>query len=339
VEKPTPVEQADALADMENDMASRKNAAVKAKKSPAAPSRGANVVAGVTISHPDKPLWPATKTSPAITKLDLARYYESVAPRMLPHIGCRPVSMVRAPDGMGGQRFFQRHVLAGVASFEPIKVAGEKQPYHSLDTVEGLVGLAQAAVLEIHPWGVKRDDPETPERLVFDLDPAPELPFDRIIDAAHEIRQVLQACGFEPFVKTTGGKGIHVVVAIKGAPKNPATWPEAKAFALSVAEYMTKNAPDRYVSNMSKKLRVGKIFVDYLRNDRTATAVAPWSPRAREGAPIAMPLPWKDVRKGLDPTRFSVAELRAVLKRADPWKDLAASAISLDAAIKKFAKL
>jgi len=153
------------------------------------------------------------------------------------------------------------------------------------------------------------------------------------------MRQVLQACGFEPFVKTTGGKGLHVVVAIKGTPKKPATWPEAKAFALSVADYMTKIAPDRYVSNMSKKLRVGKIFVDYLRNDRTATAVAPWSPRAREGAPIAMPLPWKDVRKGLDPARFSVAELRAVLKRADPWTDLAPSAISLDGAIKKFAKL
>ena len=141
---------------------------------------------------------------------------------MLPHIRRRPISMVRAPDGINGQQFFQRHVLAGVAAVKPLKARGVKKPFHAIDSVEGLVALAQAAVLEIHPWGCKENDPETPERIIIDLDPDPELPFDRVIDGAKEVRDALALCGFTPFVKTTGGKGIHVVVAIKGTPKKPA---------------------------------------------------------------------------------------------------------------------
>jgi bifunctional non-homologous end joining protein LigD len=202
-----------------------------------------------------------------------------------------------------------------------------------------LVALAQAAVLEIHPWGCKPNDPETPERLIFDLDPAPDVPFERVMDAAKEMREVLTACGLTPFVKTTGGKGIHVVVAIKGTPKKPVTWDDAKAFALEVSEKVARVAPDRYVTNMSKKQRGGKIFLDYLRNGRMATAVAPWSPRAREGAPIAVPVPWSQLRKGLDPAAFTILTAAAVLKRPDPWTDLAASAAALDAAWKKLRTL
>jgi bifunctional non-homologous end joining protein LigD len=303
------------------------------------PATGDASVAGIAITHPEKALWPQHGKNPAVTKLDLAEYYEAAADRMLLHIAGRPISMVRAPDGIEGERFFQRHVLSGVKAVEPVKVEGEKNPYHSIVSVEGLVALAQAAVLEIHPWGSKKGDPETPERLVFDLDPDADLPFDRVTGAAREMRDLLQACGFTPFVKTTGGKGIHVVVAIEGTARKPATWADAKAFALAVAEHLTAASPDRYVSNMSKKQRAGKIFVDYLRNDRMATAIAPWSPRAREGATIAVPLPWSAVKNGLDPKAFSIASAKTFLKRADPWKDLAASAASLGKAMQKLSTL
>ena len=310
---------------------SPKRAAALMAKKPA--TKAENVVAGVAISKPDKELWPG------VTKLDLARYYEMAAERMLPHIKGRPISMVRAPDGINGQRFFQRHVLAGVAAVKPLKARGVKEPYHAIDSVEGLIALAQAAVLEIHPWGCKENDPETPERIVIDLDPDPELGYDRVIDGAKEVRDALELCGFTPFVKTTGGKGIHVVAAIKGTPKAPATWADAKDFAHALVERVAQAAPERYTTNMSKAKRGGKIFLDYLRNDRMATAIGVWSPRARPGAPIATPVAWKDLRKGFDPSAFTIETAGPLLKRADPWKDLAASAISLETARKKLARL
>jgi bifunctional non-homologous end joining protein LigD len=337
LEKVMPVREAEERSESESEMSQATHMAASARSSKK-PARGDNVVAGITISHPDKILWPATKTTGPVTKLDLARYYEKISPLILPHIALRPISMVRAPEGIGGERFFQRHVLAGAGGVVPIPAAGEKQPFHAIENVEGLVSLAQAAVLEIHPWGCKPRDPETPERLIFDLDPAPDVPFERVMDAAKELREVLTACGLTPFVKTTGGKGMHVVVAIKGTPKNPATWDDAKAFALEVSEKIARAAPDRYVTNMSKKQRGGKIFLDYLRNGRGATAVAPWSPRAREGASIAVPLVWSQLRKGLDPAAFTIPCAAAVLKRPDPWKDLAASAAALDAAWKRLKK-
>ena len=302
-------------------------------------ANGGSAVAGITISNPDKVLWPRSKKAPEVSKLSLARYYEMAAERMLPHIANRPISLVRAPDGINGERFFQRHVLAGVAHSLAIPVKGEKQPFHGIDSAAGLIALAQAGVVEIHPWGCKPGDPETPERLIFDLDPAPDVPFDIVIESAKEMREVLAAIGFTPFVKTTGGKGLHVVVAIEGARSKPITWDEAKAFSLKVVELMAAAAPDRYVINMSKKQRGGKIFLDYLRNARSATAVGPWSPRAREGATIAVPLTWNQLKKGLDPSAFTIPAAGPLLKRLDAWKDLAKSGYSVEAARKKLEKL
>jgi len=295
-------------------------------------------IAGVTISHPEKELWPADKTHAAVTKADLAAYYELAAPRLLPYLAGRPISLVRAPDGIDGQRFFQRHVMDGMQGTSSIKVKGEPKPYLMIEDLKGLIGLGQAGGLEIHPWGCKKGDPETPEILIFDLDPSTDLGFDAVIDAAKDMREKLTACGLKPFVKTTGGKGLHVVVAIKGTPKNPPTWKDAKSFARDICLSLERDHPDRYTTNMAKIKRKGKIFLDYLRNDRTSTAVAPWSPRARPHAAIALPLSWPQVKRGLDPQDYTIANAKTLLKRADPWKDFAKSAVSLEAARKKLDK-
>jgi bifunctional non-homologous end joining protein LigD len=193
-------------------------------------------VCGIRITHPDKVFWPATKRTDAVTKLDLAQYLEKVAERMLEHVSERPISVVRAPDGLEGERFFQRHKLMGTAvPMLALRVRGEAQPYLGIKGTEGLVALAQAGVVEIHPWGSKPGDPDVPERIILDLDPGEGVSFDKVIDAARELRERLQDLGFVPFVKTTGGKGIHVVIAIKGRAKNTPTWSDAKAFARAIA--------------------------------------------------------------------------------------------------------
>jgi len=294
-------------------------------------------VRGVPISNPDKELWPATDDSPAVTKADLVRYYEMSAARILPHIAARPLSIVRAPDGIGGEQFFQRHVVPGLQAYaKPIRVTGESKPYFSIDTEEGLVALGQVGVLELHPWGARPGEPDVPQRLIFDLDPASDVPFDSVIAAAKDMRAQLTHLGFTPFVKTTGGKGIHVVIAIKGARKKlPPTWTQAKEFARDVCLQMERDAPERYTTNMSKKVRGGKIFLDFLRNARTATAVAPWSPRARPGATISMPLTWNKLRAGLDPNQFAIPSAAKLLRGNDPWKDLDATAVNLEPARKR----
>lgn len=312
-------------------------ARAQTKRKPESRTAGKNSVsvADITVTNAGKELWPADGSFAAVTKADLARYYEAAADRLLPRIAGRPLSIVRAPDGIDGQRFFQRHAPPGTSHVQPIKVKGEAKPYLGIDSLAGLVALAQAAVLEIHPWGAQRDAPEIPELLIFDLDPAPDVPFARVMEAAKEIRARLDACGLVPFLKTTGGKGLHVVTAIAGSARKPATWTEAKSFARAVCEAVAKAEPELYTTNMSKKTRGGKIFLDYLRNDRTATAVAAWSPRARPHAPIALPLPWNRLRKDLDPAKFTLAGARTLLRAADPWKDLDASAAPLRDAMKK----
>jgi bifunctional non-homologous end joining protein LigD len=310
------------------DVPKEKIMATKAKKPSA---KGDNAVLGIAISHPDKVLWPKSKLGPAVTKLDLAKYMASVADRMLPHVADRPVSIVRTPDGITGETFFQRHALKGTAvPMLAIKVAREKEPFLGVDSAEALVALAQQAVTEIHPWGSKAGDPETPERIILDLDPAPDVKFAAVVEGAKELKTRLEKLGFMPFVKTTGGKGLHVVIAIKGAD-----WPQAKAFAKAVAMQLERDAPDRYTTTLAKKARTGKIFVDYLRNDRSSTGVAPWSPRAREGATIAVPLEWSEVTAKLDPKQFTIHTAPKLLKKKDAWKDLAKSAKPIAAAMKK----
>lgn len=304
--------------------------------SPKPTTRGKDkvVVAGVTISSPDKVLWPARDGRPAVTKADLARYYEMAADRILPHVADRPLSIIRAPEGIEGETFFQRHAMPGHSPRLKLIDVKERKPYVGVVDVGGLVAIGQSGGLELHPWGCRPGDPETPDQITFDLDPYEGLDFDDVIAAARLLKPRLEELGLTPFVKTTGGKGLHVVVPIKSDGRSRVEWDQAKAFAKAVSEGLKTEHPDRFTTTLAKKARGGKIFLDYLRNGRMATAVAPWSPRARPGAGVAFPLSWGQVKKGLDPAAFTLHDAATLLKRPDPWRDFRKAEASLRPALK-----
>jgi bifunctional non-homologous end joining protein LigD len=293
-------------------------------------------VLGVIISKRDKELWPPTPDTAAVSKIQLAEYLATVGPWMIAHLTGRPCSLVRAPDGISGQSFFQRHAMAGANDhIDTVKVLGDHEPYLVLNEVESLVAMGQLAAVEFHPWNCVSDHPALPGRLVFDLDPAPEVEFTAVVEAAKELRERLAKVGLIGFCKTTGGKGLHVVTPLKHKATDTLGWDDAKTFAQTICAQMADDSPARYLVKMTKKLRTGRIYLDYLRNDRIATAVAPLSPRARPGAPVSMPLNWNQVRAGLDPQRFTIATAAKLLNASKAWSDYGQSAQPLRSAIKK----
>jgi bifunctional non-homologous end joining protein LigD len=276
--------------------------------------------APIRLTHPEKVLDVESK----LTKQMLADYYWAVADHMLPYIADRPLSLVRCPEGSGKPCFFQKHVNSmlppGIGGVDVADKNGNVEPYITLSTTEALAGLAQMGVLEIHPWGSRNEDLEHPDRLIFDLDPDEGLAWSVLTKAAADVRKRLKAIGLESFLKTTGGKGLHVVAPI--VPE--LDWPALKDFAHRFVNAMEKTNPELYLTKMTKSARKGKIYLDYLRNDRGATSVAPFSPRARAGGPVSLPLKWSDLKLPKRPV-FRVAEFeqwRARLK-SNPWKAMA----------------
>ena len=297
------------------------------------------------LTHPDRVLWPTEAGGPSggpgaekgapetgLTKRDLAGYLLAVAPWMIAHLAGRPCSLLRAPDGIAAGTFFQRHAVPGLPEgVRRVHVGKEAEPYLTIDDAQTLVAMAQLSVIEFHPSNCAPYLADVPGRLTFDLDPAPDVPFDMVVAAAKELRERLTRLGLVPFCKTTGGKGLHVVVPL--TLDDTMTWPQAKLFTQTIATQMADDSPSRYLTKMTKAIRTGRIYLDTLRNDLVATAVAPLSPRARPGAGVSMPLTWREVRKGLQPGRYTIETAPALLAKSKPWKDYAESAQPMKAAI------
>jgi bifunctional non-homologous end joining protein LigD len=264
------------------------------------------------LTHPDRIYWP----DEGITKEGLAAYHAAVADLILPHVAGRPLALVRCPGGIGEGCFFQKHAWAGMAGPIRRSVIGDDAVL-SIDDADGLLALVQAGVLEIHPWGARLDDPERPERVVIDLDPDEGLDWGLVVDAAHEVRRRLAAMDLVGFAKTTGGKGLHVVVPL--APD--AGWDRVRGFAADLARAMAADIPDRFTATAAKAARKGRIYVDWLRNARGATAVAAYSPRARPHAAVSTPLAWDELSPAIRPGQFTIRTLpgRIAHLASDPW--------------------
>lgn len=285
---------------------------------PQKPSQVYETIAGVRLTHPDRILYPEQ----GVTKAHLARYYEQVAEHILPHLANRPLTLVRCPSGSHEACFYQKHPPEGLGDAVhrvPIEESDGPSEYMYVDSLAGIVSLVQIGALELHAWGSKVDALETPDLLVFDLDPGPGVTWPKLIEAAHLIEERLAQLGLESFPKLTGGKGLHLVVPL--LPR--AEWERAKEFCRAVAERLAREHPERFTSNMAKSKRRGRIFIDYLRNGRGATAIVAYSTRARAGASVAVPIGWDELdpasrsdRYGIDTVRRRLAALRK-----DPWPD------------------
>jgi len=285
-------------------------ASTSARKS----SKDEEIIEGVRVTHPDKVLF----ADQGITKRELIAHYIAVADRMLPHIANRPISLVRCPDGEGGECFFQKHASKGFPEefhAVPIRESAGKKDYLYIDSLQGLIAAVQMGALELHLWGAHVESVEKPDRMVFDFDPDEDVSFAKVKEAAKDMRGRLKALGLESFAMATGGKGLHVVVPLEPGH----SWEEHRNFAEAMARLMAEEEPERFVATMSKAKRKGKIFVDYLRNTRGATAIAPYSSRARKGAPFAVPVAWASLGKLENAHPFSIGEK----PRGDPWKDYA----------------
>lgn len=277
----------------------------------------ATVMAGaVRLTHPDRVYW----EDAGVTKQDLAEYYIKVWKWMRPHVTRRVLALVRCPEGADtGQCFFQKHARAGIPS-EFLHLVPEKgDKVISIDDLDGLLALVQGGALEVHVRGSTIDDRERADRLVFDLDPGPGLNFADVVEAAREVRERLKLLKLTTFVKTTGGKGLHVVIPIQPAP-----WDVAKEFTRKVALSMAKDRPERYLATATKSRRTNRIFVDWLRNSREATAVAAYSTRARPGAPVAVPIDWSELGTLKTANQYTVRNVLQRLSRLrnDPWADM-----------------
>ena len=289
-----------------------------AKKSTSGADNEDDTVAGVKITHPERVVYPGYR----LTKLDLANYYASIAKWIMPYVERRPLTLVRCPQGQARQCFYQKHLSETMPAAVHGVMIEEKDgadEYVAVNDVAGLIALVQLGVLEFHPWPAREDKVDRPDMLVFDLDPGEGVDWKAVVQGAKDVRDCLEAIGLRSFLRTSGGKGLHIVAPL--ARRN--TWEELKEFAHGVADTMVRAAPDRYIATMSKAKRRGKIFVDYLRNQRGATAIASYSTRARPGAPIATPLAWDELSTKLKPDKYTVENIHQRLTKGfkDPWKN------------------
>jgi bifunctional non-homologous end joining protein LigD len=281
-----------------------------------APASAAPVIAGITLSHPDKLLFPADRLS----KRDIAQYYETVGTWMIPHLRDRPLSLVRCPDGWQAQCFYQKHADKSVnVAVDRITVpeGDGTATYLAANSTAAVVALLQWGVIEIHPWASRKPKLDRPDRLILDFDPDDRVAWPDLVSAVQTTRALLDDLGLQGFLKTTGGKGLHIVMPIRPTIE----WNIAKSFAKAVADTLVSTFPDRFTATVSKTKRKGKIFIDYLRNDQGATAVAPYSVRAREHAPVATPIGWEELAQDVRFSYFNVANVPARLGRLkrDPW--------------------